>query len=85
MTTLVRFYFPEELGLPMAEFMEVNPRDLVKVSHFASYGAALNTASNSLGAYCKLLENEVEVEEFLEELFSRYSNQDYNWIYSNMF
>lgn len=84
MTALVRFYFPEELGLPMAEFMEVDPRDLVKVSHFASYGAALNTASNSLGAYCKLLENN-EVGEFLEELFAHYSNQDYNWIYSNMF
>ena len=43
MTTLVlvRFYFPEELGLPMAEFMEIDPRDLVKISYFASYGAAI--------------------------------------------
>ena len=85
MTTLVRFYFPEELGLPMAEFMEISPRDLIKTSRFASHQAALDVASNSLGAYCKLLENEVEVEEFLEELFAHYSNQDYNWIYSNMF
>ena len=84
MTTLVRFYFPEELGIPMAEFMEIDPRDLVKVSYFASYGAALNIASNSLGACCKLLENN-EVEEFLEELFAHYSDQDYDWIYSNMF
>lgn len=84
MTTLVRFYFPEELGLPMAEFMEIDPRDLVKVSCFASYGAALNTASNSLGACCKLLKNN-EVEEFLGELFAHYRSKNYDWIYSNMF
>ena len=83
-TVLVRYYDPQQLGFDAAMSNAMNAADLKKhcviVNNYATPAAALDAYANTTVTWSTLLDNDADVDAFIDEAVEHILMCDFDWL-----
>lgn len=81
---LIVFNSPEELGIPQEAFNDPEVMDYCfRIRRYGTAGQALEAYANTMCTYSHLVDEETDIEDFLDEVIRHMQANDYDWLEEN--